>query len=444
MANQEDDVKDQQSKYMVLLKGTYDDHHLYELQECNTKRVSGQLQTASLNISKRKSSSPIFCQLGLLCLIMLLLTVTLAIAGMILARIEAQSTVSSGTTASAAQNLNLQNCPTFTDMNQRIFNITQDSALKLKTVVNSVLSMKETSISSAGVVDDILLIIQKLMQLHNDSFSLPFSCKEVKTRQPYSPSGVYLLATTSNRTQNTYCHMEKLCGSGGGWTRIAYLDMTDPTEDCPSGFKLYQSGGVRACGRLNPETESCASVQFPSNGISYSQVCGRVLGYQYIKGSHKYKKSNLNRDNLNANYINGVSITHGLPRHHIWTLMAGLENAKKSRTRKTKRTKRCKRNEYNCPCGSAGNDNIQTFIGKNYFCESGDLDWEDGLNTLNPLWDGNGCNSCEEDCCAVPNLPWFHRDYGGTTTNDFLELRVCSTTDTKRDVPVRYVEIYVQ
>ena len=30
---------------------------------------------------------------------------------------------------------------------------------------------------------------------------------------------------------------------------IAYLDMTDFTENCPSGFRLYQSGRVRACGR---------------------------------------------------------------------------------------------------------------------------------------------------------------------------------------------------
>ena len=27
---------------------------------------------------------------------------------------------------------------------------------------------------------------------------------------------------------------------------------------------------------------SCSSVQYPSNGISYSQICGRVVGYQYF------------------------------------------------------------------------------------------------------------------------------------------------------------------
>ena len=82
--------------------------------------------------------------------------------------------------------------------------------------------------------------------------------------------------------------MDNLCGSGGGWTRLAYLDMSDSTQSYPSGFRLYQSG-VRACGRPG-SSGSCVSVQFPSNGISYSQVCGRVTGYQYshTDGLHSY------------------------------------------------------------------------------------------------------------------------------------------------------------
>ena len=54
--------------------------------------------------------------------------------------------------------------------------------------------------------------------------------------------------------------MEELCDSGGGWIRLAYLDMTDATENCPSGFRLYQSEGVRACGRATSSVGSCVSV----------------------------------------------------------------------------------------------------------------------------------------------------------------------------------------
>ena len=83
--------------------------------------------------------------------------------------------------------------------------------------------------------------------------------------------------------QSIYCNMEgsELCGSRGGWTKLAYLDMSDDTQSCPPGFHLYnETDEVRACGR-NGTNPSCVSVQFPSNGISYSQICGRVVGYQY-------------------------------------------------------------------------------------------------------------------------------------------------------------------
>ena len=157
---------------------------------------------------------------------------------------------------------------------------------KMDGLIASLSHIKDTTTTNAGAINDILLLVEDLLTLHNDSSSssfspLPTSCQEIKNKQPNSPSGVYLLATANDGTKYAYCNMKELCGSGGGWTRLAYLDMTDSTENCPSGFKLYQSGGVRACGRATSSGGSCTSVQFPSNGISYSQVCGRVVGYQY-------------------------------------------------------------------------------------------------------------------------------------------------------------------
>ena len=96
-----------------------------------------------------------------------------------------------------------------------------------------------------------------------------------------SPSGVYLIATSEKNTQYVYCHMDSLCGIDGGWTRIAHLDMTDTTESCPNGWRLYEEDGVRACGRGSSSSGSCSSVQYPSNGVSYTEICGRARGYQY-------------------------------------------------------------------------------------------------------------------------------------------------------------------
>ena len=54
--------------------------------------------------------------------------------------------------------------------------------------------------------------------------------------------------------------MGELCGTEGEWTRLAYLNMSDSTENCPTGFNLYQSSGVRAYGRATSNVGSCQSV----------------------------------------------------------------------------------------------------------------------------------------------------------------------------------------
>uniref|UniRef100_A0A1X7UYG2 Uncharacterized protein n=1 Tax=Amphimedon queenslandica TaxID=400682 RepID=A0A1X7UYG2_AMPQE len=55
------------------------------------------------------------------------------------------------------------------------------------------------------------------------------------------------------------------------------------------------------------------------------------------------------------------------------------------------------------------------------------------------------CGSLESLCCNVPGIPWFHRDYGSTTTTDYIELRVCGDEKTtNEDVPVSFYELYVK
>ena len=321
-----------------------------------------------------------------------------------------------------------QNNTNFTELDKQILQATRDSAQKLINIVNTLSNLQDTSTSTAGVVNGVLLIAQELLVLHNDSTALPTSCKEIKERQPLSPSGVYLLAN-NNATYTAYCNMGTLCGSGGGWTRLAYLDMSDATQNCPSGFRLYQSGGVRACGR-NSSNGSCVSVQFPSNGISYSQICGRVTGYQYRSTDAFYTSQN----SINSYYVDGVSITRGSPRQHVWTLANGLFDSNNSYP------------QWMCPCSTGSTQTVPSFVGNHYFCESGNngSNWSDILYTSDPLWDGQGCGSLESSCCNVPGIPWFHRDYGSTTTTDYIELRVCGNQESaNEDSPVSFYGIYV-
>uniref|UniRef100_A0A1X7TM21 Uncharacterized protein n=1 Tax=Amphimedon queenslandica TaxID=400682 RepID=A0A1X7TM21_AMPQE len=107
---------------------------------------------------------------------------------------------------------------------------------------------------------------------------------------------------------------------------------------------------VRACGRNSSSGAGCVSVQFPSNGISYSQICGRVTGYQYGSTDGLHSSSG-----IDTYYVDGVSITRGSPRQHVWTLMAGYNELGSS----------------SCPCNTGSSASVQSFIGNNYFCESG-------------------------------------------------------------------------
>ena len=71
------------------------------------------------------------------------------------------------------------------------------------------------------------------------------------------------------------------CG-GHGWTHIAYLNMTDPAQTCPSSWTLFASGGKRVCFQSSSSGASCDSVFYNNpQQQGYSQVCGCIIGYQF-------------------------------------------------------------------------------------------------------------------------------------------------------------------
>ncbi len=282
--------------------------------------------------------------------------------------------------------------------------------------------IEDISNENKGTINNILVNV-----LENENTSLIFSCQGIKSKYPTSPSGYYHI-----KSQLVYCKMGELCSSEGGWTRLAYLDMIDSTVDCPPGFKLYEDtlNGVRACGRPDTQGGSCVSIKFPSNGISYSEVCGRVVGYQYGSPDALYTSSN----SIDSYYVDGVSITQGYPRKHVWALINGIRSSSTNTSN-------------NCPCNTppGTTKNIDLFIGNDYFCESGNPNngWSPILYSDDPLWDGKQCGSQEQDCCSANGLPWFHKTLNSTT--DYLELRVCcDQTNTDEDVPISFYELYVK
>uniref|UniRef100_A0A1X7UYJ9 Fibrinogen C-terminal domain-containing protein n=1 Tax=Amphimedon queenslandica TaxID=400682 RepID=A0A1X7UYJ9_AMPQE len=245
----------------------------------------------------------------------------------------------------------------------------------------------------------------------------PLSCKDVKTAHPNRPTGYY-----DTNGHAMYCNMDQLCGSGGGWTRVAYLDMSDATQNCPPGFMLDTTGGTRACGKPPSTSGSCVSVKFQSNNIQYSKVCGKLEGHKKGTPDAFFRFDDEYSNDIDTYYIDGVSITRGSPRQHVWSFAASSATTLHGG------------GIFNCRCVQGSTQQHPKFVGDNYYCESGDDD---------PLWDGQGCSKLEVDCCSSPYLPWFYRQYNASTTN-YIELRLCTDQSTgDEEVFVRRYEIYV-
>ena len=161
-----------------------------------------------------------------------------------------------------------------------------------------------------------------------------------------------------------------------------------------------------------------------------------VIAYQVgTTDSFKRRISNPPQT-LEDDYVDGVSLTHGHPRHHLWTFIAGFEEEGTHFSSST------------CPC-TTNADTIPPpqFVGNNYFCESGTRNIRYSspprVFSADPLWDGHGCIP-SNPCCSFNNPPWFYKQLAQPTTDD-LEMRVCrDEAASNEDIAIESVEIYVQ
>ena len=128
-------------------------------------------------------------------------------------------------------------------------------------------------------------------------------------------------------------------------------------------------------------------------------------------------------------------MTHGSPRQHIWSFANGLLEVLSDRY-------------YTCPCvnGSTAGDRIPSFVGQNYFCETGITQWDGGFifwPNGDPLWDGQGCG-CNSYCCTFNSPPWFNVRLSSSTTDD-IEVRICGDEGIgNEDSPIQLIELYVK
>ena len=102
---------------------------------------------------------------------------------------------------------------------------------------------------------------------------------------------------------------------GREWKMVGYLDMTDPTQQCPDSWQKITSPRS-SCGKKS--TAPCDSLNIATSGASYQTVCGRFRGYQI--GSPDGFYFFINRS-IETYYVDGVTVTYGSPgsRRHVYT-----------------------------------------------------------------------------------------------------------------------------
>ena len=231
-----------------------------------------------------------------------------------------------------------------------------------------------------------------------------------------------------------YCDMDnrRCCNSTAGWMRVANLNMTKGGEQCPYGLRLAVAAKPSCEKKVGP---SCTSYFYPTHGIPYSRVCGRVIAYQdgTPDAFGPYFFHGLaNGYTVDDNYLDGISLTHGYsPRKHIWTFVAARGDA-------------TAHDSQVCPCLRNITSHVPPFVGNDYFCDSASHT-RYSLNHFyldDPLWDGHGCNPAIE-CCQYNNPPWFCKQLPQETRDD-LEMRTCANGEQNdEEVAVEQIELFV-
>ncbi|XP_064388405.1 collagen alpha-1(XVII) chain-like [Halichondria panicea] len=223
------------------------------------------------------------------------------------------------------------------------------------------------------------------------------------------------------------------CG-GPGWRKVAFIDMTNTSQNCPQGLTLT-GYSKRSCGRTHATSWNCSSVTFPVGGGQYSRVCGRAKAYQYgvLASFYGYHNSR----GINAVYVAGLSFTHGTPRTHIWTFAAGYYQGISGDS---------SFRNYRCPCNPGNSIGSPPFVGNDYFCESGVSSRSAVtpymLHPDDPLWDGQGCIH-GNTCCQLNNPPWFNKTLPTPTTDD-IEMRLCMSSSARSaNIALEQMELYV-
>ena len=307
----------------------------------------------------------------------------------------------------------------------KIQNVTEDVTARVKTQLKT--ELRSFAVEMKNGDEKKLQDLQNKLESQHQHIIETLSTHHLtpcKNLSAGSSSGYYLIYNSTGHPNNMYCDMTRRCGcnSTGGWMRVAFLNMTDPNQQCPDGLRLITSP-KRTCGKSTPAV-GCASVVYKTFGHEYSRVCGRIRAYQFGQP-----------EGFTTGYswlVDGITLYTHSQSQHIWSFAAGHSESSSTDGR------------YVCPCNTGFSGSIHPTVGQDYFCDTGSESWTRGtFYSEDPLWDGEGCGP-RSTCCSFNNPPWFCKQLPQSTTDD-IEMRMCGhNPTTNEDTPFDIVEIYVQ
>ena len=300
--------------------------------------------------------------------------------------------------------------------------MTADSLL-VYTIIVLVVGYSQLVVSHTSELETML---SNIIKLGTDSSHPAKSCRDIYNYNMASrgQSGYYWIKT--DNIYKVYCDMQLTCGGiTGGWMRIANTDTTQG-DDCPSGWSKITR--PRPLCRGSSNAAGCYSAYFSNNKTEYNSICGKLRGYQLGSPAAFHT----NHDLINGPYVEGVSITVGNPRKHVWSYAVGFSKIYNT-------------NAINCPCAKYPGAKPPIFVKDHYYCESGSIGYSavDAFHGSDPLWDGRGCPA-GDDCCSTLGAPWFYRHFT-EPEKGAVEVRICRDEVYANEATLlEQVQLYIQ
>ena len=295
--------------------------------------------------------------------------------------------------------------------NQKISHVENETSFVLQNL------KQEVSGRISNITHNLQTTIKKLSEKlvrSIQTFHTFNSCASVFNLSIQLPSGKYMIRS-GNSVRGHYCN--STCnGRHGGWKRIAYLNTDDKNPlSCPSEFEIRaDTSDPPLCRRANTSA-GCSSVTYPTNSMSYSQVCGtvRVHPAGTPDGFIIFDDTSVN--------VDGVYLTYGDSsnrNHTIWTYIAIYTE---SNTRGG--------------CGRCNDREPSNMPGTNFTCTTAYCN--DTANCYsNTLW-GSEAQQCFGN-------ETFYRQLSESTTDD-IEMRVCRDQGRDdEDILISLVELFIK